>query len=116
VGYKESTTGTCGGDDLLQNENKNAERGGAGNEEAPAPHCYGENWGDFSKVPLGTSARKDEVVAMVGGGHRNPKKNHRRKHRARKKKKTLQAQPSEEKELWYTVRLFGTNSLKEGVV
>jgi hypothetical protein len=31
-------------------------------------------------------------------------------------KKTLQAQPSEEKERRYTVRLFGTNSLKEGAV
>jgi hypothetical protein len=28
----------------------------------------------------------------------------------------LQAQPSEEKEWWYTVRLFGMNSLKEGAM
>jgi hypothetical protein len=32
------------------------------------------------------------------------------------KKRTLQAQPSEEKERWCTVRLFGMNSLKEGAM
>jgi hypothetical protein len=53
--------------------------------------------GDFIRVPLGTSAHKEGVVAMVGGGHRNPEKTHKRKHRDRKKKKTFQAQPSEEK-------------------
>jgi hypothetical protein len=46
-------------------------------------------------------------------------KTNKRKHRAREreeKKKTLQAHPSEEKEWSYTVRLFGTNSLKDGAV
>jgi hypothetical protein len=35
---------------------------------------------------------------------------------SQRKKKTLQAQPSEEKERRYTIRLFGLNSLKEGAV
>jgi hypothetical protein len=45
------------------------------------------------------STYKEEAVAMVGEWSSQPgKKPHKRKHRARKKKKTLQAQPSEEKE------------------
>jgi hypothetical protein len=32
------------------------------------------------------------------------------------KKKTLRAQSSENNERWYTVRLFGTNSLKVGAM
>jgi hypothetical protein len=52
---------------------------------------------------------------MVGEWSPQPEnKNNNRKHRARNKKKTLQAQLSVEKERWYTVRLFGTNNLKEG--
>jgi hypothetical protein len=55
---------------------------------------------------------------MVGEWLLQLGKNNKRKHRDQnqKKKKTLQAQPSEEKEWWYTVRLFETNSLKEGAV
>jgi hypothetical protein len=46
------------------------------------------------------------------------RKTNKRKHRVTEKerKKTLQAQPSEEKERQYIVRLFGTKSLKEETV
>jgi hypothetical protein len=44
-------------------------------------------------------AHKEEAVAMVGEWSlQTGKKTHKRKHQARKKKKTLQVQPSEEKE------------------
>jgi hypothetical protein len=72
--------------------------------------------GDFIRVSLGTSAHKEGAWQWLESNKRNPEKTHKRKHRARKKKKTLQAQPSEEKERLYTVRLFRTNSLKEGAV
>jgi hypothetical protein len=52
---------------------------------------------------------------MITTTWKKKKTNNKRKHQAQKKE-TLQAQPSEENERLYTIRLFGTYSLKEGAM
>jgi hypothetical protein len=73
--------------------------------------------GDTSGSPAPLAANGSgraglKVGADVAIGERATR---RKNHRAREKK-TSQAQPLEEEERGYTVRLFGTNSPKEGAV
>jgi hypothetical protein len=64
-----------------------------------------------------TSALKEEARVAVGEWSPQPEKiSPTRGNTVPEEKKTLQAQPSEKKERCYTVRLFGTNSLKEGAI
>jgi hypothetical protein len=54
-------------------------------------------------VPLRTSVLEEGAVVVVGTAERKKIPSH---------KKMSRAEPSEEKERGYTVRPFGTNSLK----
>jgi hypothetical protein len=92
-----------------------AQKGEAGNVEAPPPPLLRE-FTSLCRVSLGTSAHKEGAVAVVGEWSPQPEKKEQEETPSQREKKTLQAQPSEEKERWYTVRLFGTNSLKEGAM
>jgi hypothetical protein len=51
------------------------------------------------------STHKEGVVIVVGTAERKRIPSHK-----------IMSEPSEEKERWYTVRLFATNSLKEGAM
>jgi hypothetical protein len=53
---------------------------------------------------------------VITATRKNPTRGNTEPERERQRKETLQAQPSEENERRYTVRKFGTNSLKEGIV
>jgi hypothetical protein len=65
LGYKESKIGPCGGVNHQQNEKKKTAHRGASNAEAPAPPLLKELTGPY-RVSLGTSARKEGAVAVVG--------------------------------------------------
>jgi hypothetical protein len=55
-----------GGRPLPKRKKKLKGRAGAGNVEAPATNNTKRKWPKFIRVPLGTSAQKEGVVAMVG--------------------------------------------------